>query len=113
MIPVEPMYMIWNLGMSEDFGEVDIDNLPFPSYMMVDHIRVYQRPETLKVGCSPPDKPTSQWINCHKDLYRINKKDDVLFGTCTSGGVEKVSGGTKITLVVGAVVAVAMLAIGF
>ena len=71
--------------MSEDFGEVDIENLPFPSYMMVDWIRVYQRPNNLKVGCSPPDKPTSQWINCHKEFYTTSSKDDVLFGPCTSG----------------------------
>jgi beta-glucanase (GH16 family) len=88
-IPIEPMYMIWNLGMSQDFGEVDIENLPFPSYMMVDWIRVYQRPGSLNVGCSPPEMPTAQWINCHKDLYKTSNKDDILFGTCTSGATEK------------------------
>ena len=79
--------MIWNLGMSEDFGEVDIDNLPFPAYMSVDNIRVYQRPDQMNVGCSPPDMPTAQWINCNKEKYMTNSKDDILFGPCTSGAL--------------------------
>ena len=75
--------------MSEDFGEVDITNLPFPSYMMIDYIRVYQRPNQLNVGCSPASKPTSQWINCHKDLYQTSSKDDILFGPCNGAGCAK------------------------
>jgi hypothetical protein len=91
MIPIEPMYMIWNLGMSQDFGEVDIENLPFPSYMMIDWIRVYQRPDNLKVGCSPPDMPTAQWINCHQNLFKTSSADDILFGKCTSGATRRSS----------------------
>lgn len=39
LIPLEPVYIIFNLGMSEDFGRVDKDNLEFPSKMLVDWIR--------------------------------------------------------------------------
>lgn len=39
-IPVEAVYIIFNLGMSKDFtGTVDFDNLEFPSSMFVDYIR--------------------------------------------------------------------------
>ena len=39
LIPQEAVYIILNLGMSEDFGRVDYDNLAFPSQMLVDYIR--------------------------------------------------------------------------
>ena len=106
MIPVEPMYMIWNLGMSKDFGEVDIENLPFPSYMMVDWIRVYQRPDKMNVGCSPPGKPTEQWINCHKDKYMTSSKDEILFGPCNGAGAVK---GNAVVMVVLMVLGVLMM----
>ena len=83
MIPVEPMYIIFNLGMSKDFGEVDIENLQIPAYMLVDYIRVYQRGDKMNVGCSPPEKPTDQWINCHKEDYMTSSKDEILFGPCS------------------------------
>lgn len=91
MIPVEPMYMIFNLGMSKDFGEVDIDNLPFPSYMMIDNIRVYQRPDKVNVGCNPPGFKTSQWIACNKEKYITNKEDEVLFAACESAAARQLT----------------------
>lgn len=51
-----------NLGLSENFGFVDYDNLPFPSTMRVDWIRVYQSPGELNIGCDPPDFPTKAYI---------------------------------------------------
>lgn len=84
MIPFEPMYMIFNLGMSKDFGEVDIENLPFPSTMEIENIRVYQRPNKVNVGCNPPDYPTEQWIACNKEKYMTSKDDEILMGTCES-----------------------------
>lgn len=40
LIPLEAVYIIFNVGMSKDFsGWVDFDNLPFPSEMLVDYIR--------------------------------------------------------------------------
>lgn len=84
LIPFEPMYMIFNLGMSKDFGEVDIENLPFPSTMEIENVRVYQRPNKVNVGCNPPDYPTEQWIACHKERYMTNSDDEILMGTCNS-----------------------------
>ena len=51
-----------NLGISENFGTVDYDNLKFPSTMRVDWIRVYQDPDSINVGCDPPDFPTAEYI---------------------------------------------------
>ncbi len=78
--------MIMNLGMSRDFGEVDIENLQFPSVMDIENVRVYQRPDKVNVGCDPPDMPTSQWIACNKEKYMWNKDDEILLHgvTCAS-----------------------------
>lgn len=84
MIPFEPMYIIFNVGMSYDFSEVDLANLPFPSQMLIEYIRVYQRPDQINVGCNPPDYPTEKWIACHKDEYTLNSQDNYLFGSCKS-----------------------------
>lgn len=78
----EPLYILFNLGMSEvrflsacgsldsvlialrgqNFGFVDLENLVFPSTMRTDYIRVYQKKDQLNVGCSPPLFPTAEYI---------------------------------------------------
>ena len=55
--------MIANLGMSSNFGFVDLDHLTFPTTMKVDWIRVYQDPDNVNIGCDPPDFPTAAYIN--------------------------------------------------
>ncbi|PSS37591.1 hypothetical protein PHLCEN_2v607 [Hermanssonia centrifuga] len=62
-VPQEPMYLIANLGMSRNFGFVDLDHLTFPATMKVDYIRVYQDPNMKNVGCDPEDFPTAAYIN--------------------------------------------------
>ena len=62
-VPQEPMYIIANLGMSSNFGFVDLDHLTFPTTMKVDWIRVYQDPDNINIGCDPPDFPTAAYIN--------------------------------------------------
>ena len=39
LIPLEPMYLLFNLAMSPDFGKVQEDKLPFPAEMKVDWLR--------------------------------------------------------------------------
>lgn len=56
-------YLIANLGMSTNFGTVDLKHLPFPATMRVDYIRVYQRSDSKNIGCDPPDFPTADYIN--------------------------------------------------
>ncbi|KAG2023057.1 beta-glucan synthesis-associated protein [Coprinopsis cinerea AmutBmut pab1-1] len=68
-IPQEPMYIIINLGMSENFGLVDFDHLTFPTTMRVDWIRVYQPRNAINIGCSPKDFPTEAYINRYVDVY--------------------------------------------
>ena len=62
-VPQEPMYIIANLGMSLNFGHVDLDHLTFPTQMKIDYIRVYQDPDRINYGCDPDDFPTSDYIN--------------------------------------------------
>lgn len=49
--------------MSANFGFVDIEHLTFPAIMRVDYIRVYQRSDSINVGCDPPDFPTKAYID--------------------------------------------------
>ncbi len=51
-----------NLGISEQFGFVDYDNLVFPTAMRVDWIRVYQDPNDINIGCDPEKFPTKSYI---------------------------------------------------
>lgn len=62
-VPQEPMYIIANLGMSTNFGQVDLDHLTFPTTLYIDYIRVYQDPDNLNYGCDPDDFPTEAYIN--------------------------------------------------
>ncbi|KAF9647162.1 glycoside hydrolase family 16 protein [Thelephora ganbajun] len=68
-VPQEPMYMILNLGISPNFGDIDFEHLTFPTVMSVDYVRVYQRPDNINVGCDPDSFPTQKYINEHIDAY--------------------------------------------
>ncbi|KAL5495092.1 hypothetical protein ACEPAI_554 [Sanghuangporus weigelae] len=68
-VPQEPMYILLNLGMSENFGFVDVDHLTFPTTMKIDYVRVYQRPDQKNIGCDPPDFPTQAYINQYIEAY--------------------------------------------
>ncbi|THH34156.1 hypothetical protein EUX98_g179 [Antrodiella citrinella] len=68
-IPQEPMYLIVNLGMSRNFGYVDLEHLIFPATMKVDYIRVYQDPDLINIGCDPEDFPTAAYINQYIEAY--------------------------------------------
>ncbi|KAI0778254.1 glycoside hydrolase family 16 protein [Trametes elegans] len=68
-VPQEPLYLIANLGISENFGAVDYDHLRFPARMRVDWIRVYQDPNNINIGCDPDDFPTAAYINQYIEAY--------------------------------------------
>ncbi|KAJ8082976.1 hypothetical protein PM082_008836 [Marasmius tenuissimus] len=68
-IPQEPMYLIMNLGLSENFGDVDLAHLVFPVWMLVDYVRVYQDPNAMNVGCDPKDYPTADYIAQYPEAY--------------------------------------------
>ncbi|PLW11627.1 hypothetical protein PCANC_05828 [Puccinia coronata f. sp. avenae] len=69
VVSEEPMYIILNLAISEAFETVDAANLPFPSRLLVDYVRVYQKKGQENVGCSPKDFPTESYINEHLNAY--------------------------------------------
>ncbi|KAG2150172.1 glycoside hydrolase family 16 protein [Suillus cothurnatus] len=68
-IPQEPMYLITNLGISENFQTVDFTNLIFPATMRIDWIRVYQPQGSINIGCNPKDYPTAAYINEYIEAY--------------------------------------------
>ncbi|KAJ7085431.1 beta-glucan synthesis-associated [Mycena belliarum] len=68
-VPQEPMYIIANLGMSPNFGFVDLEHLTFPTTLSIDYVRVYQYPDSINIGCDPPDFPTQAYINTYIEAY--------------------------------------------
>jgi len=68
-VPLEPMYILMNLGMSRNFGNVDLEHLTFPAIMSVDWIRVYQPKNAINIGCDPPDFPTAAYIEQYIEAY--------------------------------------------
>ncbi|WFD22890.1 hypothetical protein MEQU1_001567 [Malassezia equina] len=69
-LPLEPMSLILNLGISKGFQNIDWDNIEFPAHLAFDYVRVYQkRGEPQRISCDPPDFPTSYYIHNNLDLY--------------------------------------------
>ena len=62
LIPEEPMALVVNLGLSDNFQYVDKANLNFPSEMKIEYIRVYQREDFGSVGCDPAGKSKYCWL---------------------------------------------------
>ncbi|OWZ69788.1 hypothetical protein AYX14_04840 [Cryptococcus neoformans] len=69
IIPEEPMAMIVNLHMSNNFQAVDFANLKWPNYFRIDYVRVYQKPDQISIGCDPEDYPTADYIARHAEVY--------------------------------------------
>ncbi|EIM19151.1 SKN1-domain-containing protein [Wallemia mellicola CBS 633.66] len=69
-ISEEPMYIILNLGISKNFGDVNFDELVFPAIMYVDWVRVYQPEGSINLGCDPKNRPTSNYIEHFKEAYQ-------------------------------------------
>ncbi len=74
IIPVEPLSIIMNLGISDGFQRVHWDELletwGVSSMMKIDYVRVYQKHGTdPKVSCDPPDHPTAKYIADHPILF--------------------------------------------
>ncbi|KAJ7129426.1 glycoside hydrolase family 16 protein [Mycena epipterygia] len=68
-VPQEPMYIIANLGMSTNFGTVDTEHLTFPNHLRIDYVRVYQRADSINIGCDPTDFPTADYIQTYTEAY--------------------------------------------
>jgi hypothetical protein len=55
---------------AENWQTVDLASMMFPSEMLVDYVRVYQRKGSTNVGCNPKDFPTTDYINNHLEAYQ-------------------------------------------
>ncbi|KAF8339600.1 beta-glucan synthesis-associated protein-domain-containing protein [Cantharellus anzutake] len=69
LISEEPMYIILNLGMANNFQKPDYAHLQFPASLLVDYIRVYQRDKSVNIGCDPDAYPTTHYISEHLPAY--------------------------------------------
>lgn len=86
--PEEPLYIIFNLGISQNFGNPAWDSLTWPNTMSVDWVRVYQPDGEENVGCDPPDFPTKDYINRHMAAY-TNANLTLWGGTEAQGGYQQ------------------------
>ncbi|KAF8200344.1 beta-glucan synthesis-associated protein-domain-containing protein [Pholiota molesta] len=68
-VPGEPMYLIANLGFSQNFAAIDLTKLTFPATMSIDYIRIYQPKDSINIGCDPPAYPTAQYIETYGAVY--------------------------------------------
>jgi hypothetical protein len=102
-IPSEPMYIILNQALSKDWGFPDAYFLDcpkkcwscrdpecscamphnfckknIPANFEIDYVRVYQRKDDDRhiLGCSPPSRPTKEWIEGHKERYVLWESED-------------------------------------
>ncbi|KMU73795.1 beta-glucan synthesis-associated protein SKN1 [Coccidioides immitis RMSCC 3703] len=71
VIPVEPMAVIMNLGMSHSFAPLNLTGLAplLPAKMRFDYVRLYQDPDKKSVTCDPPGMETTRYIKKHKEVY--------------------------------------------
>ncbi|KAJ7144959.1 glycoside hydrolase family 16 protein [Mycena crocata] len=70
LISEEPMYMVFNLGMSPGFQHQDFKHMVFPAHMLIDYVRVYQLPGVNDgMTCDPPKYPTANYIKQHLQAY--------------------------------------------
>ncbi|PKI84848.1 hypothetical protein MVES_001058 [Malassezia vespertilionis] len=85
--PSEPMYILLNLGISENFGNIQWDKIitGFPFEMAIDYVRVYQDPDAIDIGCDTPEYPSKDYIEKHKEAY-TNSDFTVWGGSRDEGG---------------------------
>lgn len=69
LISKEPMSIILNLGISNNWAYIDWQSIFFPVTMSIDYVRLYQPNDTVSVTCDPTDYPTYDYIEAHKNLY--------------------------------------------
>lgn len=65
----EPMSIILNLGISNNWAYIDWQSIYFPVTMSIDYVRVYQPSDQISVTCDPDDYPTYDYIQSHLNVY--------------------------------------------
>lgn len=68
-ISKEPMSIIMNFGISNNWAYIDWQSLHFPAKMSIDYVRIYQPEDQINLTCDPEDYPTTDYINNHKPAY--------------------------------------------
>ncbi|PGG99996.1 hypothetical protein GX51_06012, partial [Blastomyces parvus] len=71
VIPVEPMALIMNFGMSNSFAALNMSGLAtvMPATLRFDYVRIYQDPDAVSVTCDPPGWETTEYIRRHQGVY--------------------------------------------
>lgn len=71
VMPMEPMSVIVNFGMSDTFAPLNMTGLAplLPATMRIDYIRIYQDPDNFMVTCDPVGYETTGYIQDHIDVY--------------------------------------------
>ena len=61
--------------MSPGWQTIDLTTMTFPTEMLIDYVRIYQRKGHEDIGCSPDDYPTEDYINNHLEAYTSESED--------------------------------------
>lgn len=69
-ISKEPMSIILNLGVSNNWAYIDWGALTFPVQLKFDYVRIYQPAGNVSVTCDPDDYPTYDYIQAHPKAYK-------------------------------------------
>lgn len=71
VIPVEPMAIVMNFGISNSFSALNLTGLGklMPATMRIDYIRIYQDPDEVSITCDPPGYETTEYIAKHPEAY--------------------------------------------
>lgn len=68
-ISKEPMSIIMNLGISNNWAYIDWQSIYFPVTMSIDYVRLYQPSDAVSLTCDPENYPTYDYIQDHLVAY--------------------------------------------
>lgn len=68
-ISKEPMSIIMNLGISNNWAYIDWQMIFFPVTFSIDYVRLYQPEDQISLTCDPEDYPTYDYIQDHLNVY--------------------------------------------
>lgn len=69
LISEEPMSIVMNLGISENWVDINWAALKFPTIMRIDYVRIYQPEGEEMITCDPPGYETTEYIKNHPEAY--------------------------------------------
>ncbi|MCJ1312321.1 hypothetical protein MMC25_005995 [Agyrium rufum] len=72
IIPMEPMALVLNFGMSGSFALLNFTGLAkqMPATMRFDYVRIYQDEDSVSVSCDPQGYETTDYIANHPSAYQ-------------------------------------------